>query len=146
MTVPIQTLMGLSDEPGVMAGGEVLPAGLTRALAASSESTWYRMLTDPARGCVELSTTSYQPTGPIIRQVVADFGTCYATGCTVPATDCDLDHRVRAPEGSTSTENLGPACRGHHTAKHAPGFGLLAGPDGSWSTTTTLRPRPHHRS
>lgn len=131
VTVPIQTLMGLSDEPGIMAGGEVLPGGLVRSLSANKESTWYRMLTDPARQCVELSTTSYKPTGPIVRQLVADFGTCLVTGCVVPAEECDIDHRVRAPEGATSTENLGPACRGHHTSKHAPGFGLLADPDGS---------------
>lgn len=65
VTVPIQTLMGVSDEPGVLSGGESLPAGLVRAIAEQPDSTWYRMLTDPARECVELSTTSYKPTGPI---------------------------------------------------------------------------------
>jgi hypothetical protein len=34
------------------------------------------MLTDPARQCVELSTRSYKPTGPILRQVVAAAGSC----------------------------------------------------------------------
>ncbi len=137
VTVPIQTLMGISDEPGVLAGGEILPGGLVRALsAANTDAPWYRMLTDPARQCVQLSTTSYKPTAPIVRELVADFGTCYMTGCAVPAAECDLDHRVPAPEGATSTGNLGPGCRGHHTAKHAPGFGLLAHDDGSLVFTT----------
>ncbi len=136
VTVPIQTLMELTDEPGVLSGGESLPAGLVRALAAQPGSTWYRMLTDPARQCVELSTTSYKPTGPIIRQTVADWQTCFATTCVRPATECELDHRVPAPEGATSTENLGPGCKGHHKCKHAPGFGLLKDLAGRlWFTT-----------
>lgn len=136
VTVPIQTLMGLRDEPGVLSGGESVPAGLVRAIGADSDSTWYRMLTDPARGCVELSTKSYKPTAPIVRQVVADFGTCFAPVCSVSATDSEIDHRVRAPEGATSTENLGPGCKGHHQAKHAPGFGLARTATGDLVFTT----------
>ena len=136
VTVPIQTLMGISDEPGVLSGGEVLPAGLVRAIAADPDSTWYRMLTDPARRCVELSTTSYKPTAAITRQVVVDWGTCFAPPCTIPASEAELDHRVAAPEGATSTENLGPGCKGHHKVKHAPGFGLIKEPNGRmWLTT-----------
>lgn len=130
VTAPMQTLMGLSDEPGVLAGGEVLPAGLLRRIARDKDATWYRMLTDPARTCVELSVKGYRPTGPIVRQTVADFGTCFGPTCVVPATEAELDHRVAAPRGATSTENLGPGCKGHHQAKHSPGFGLTRHPDG----------------
>ncbi|HEU4511885.1 MAG TPA: DUF222 domain-containing protein [Nocardioidaceae bacterium] len=130
VTVPIQTLMGVSDEPGVLSGGESLPAGPVRAIAEQPDSTWYRMLTDPARECVELSTTSYKPAGPIVRQTVADWLTCFSSTCVRPATECELDHRVPAPKGPTSTENMGPGCKGHHKCKHAPGFGLLKDPGG----------------
>ena len=54
VTVPITTLMGLSDEPGVMAGGTSLPADITRHIATDPDSTWYRLLTDPAGGFLEL--------------------------------------------------------------------------------------------
>jgi hypothetical protein len=48
VTVPYQTLMGLSDEPGRM-GDQVLPATLVRRLAADPDSTWYRLLTEASR-------------------------------------------------------------------------------------------------
>ncbi len=65
VTVPIQTLMGLSDDPGVLSGGTVIPAGLARMIAQQPGSTWHRMLTDPAGRMAELSTESYQPTRSI---------------------------------------------------------------------------------
>ena len=124
LTVPIQTVMGLSDHPGVLSGGESVPASLVRKLAQDPSSTWYRMLTDPARRLVELSTTSYTPTKPIWRQVVADHNTCYLPSCAVPSTASELDHRTRWPWGKTSTKNLGPGCKRDHKAKHAEGFHL----------------------
>ena len=131
VVVPIQTLMGVSDEPGVLSGGEAIPAGLVRKLAQDPESTWYRMLTDPARHCVEISTKSYKPTESIWRTVVADYNSCFHPSCTTPATTCEIDHRVPWPRGNTSTENLGPACKREHTAKHAKGFSLEKDDDGT---------------
>jgi hypothetical protein len=136
VTVPVQTLMGITDTPGVLSGGESIPAGLVRVLAEDPESTWYRMLTDPARECVELSTRSYKPTGPIVRQVVAAAGSCFGPVCVTPASESEIDHRVAHPHGATSTENLGPGCKRHHKAKHAPGFGLTRQPDGRLDFTT----------
>ncbi len=135
VTVPVETLMGLCDEPGRM-GTTTLPASLVRHVAGQPGSTWHRLLTDPARGAVELSTERYRPTGPIWREVVAAQPTCFAPTCERPATDCDLDHRRRWPEGPTSTANLGPACRRHHRAKHSPGARLVTGPDGILRFTT----------
>ena len=56
LTVPIQTVMGLSDASGVLSGGQVVPAGLARLIAQTPGATWHRMLTDPAGHMVELST------------------------------------------------------------------------------------------
>ncbi|MGA9746641.1 MAG: HNH endonuclease signature motif containing protein [Nocardioides sp.] len=130
VTVPIQTLMGLSDEPG-RSGESTLPASLVRHVAADPRSTWHRLLTDPSRGGVELSTQSYRPTGPIWREVVATQTTCFAPTCSRAAGDCELDHRTPWPAGPTSTDNLGPACPRHHRSKHAPGAGLTKTRDGS---------------
>lgn len=136
VTVPIQTLMGLSDEPGVLSGNEVIPASLARIIAQDPTSAWYRMLTDPAGRCVELSTTSYRPTRPIWREVVARFGTCLRRNCSVSATRSELDHRTPWPRGQTSVSNLQPGCRRDHKAKHAPGFSVEQCPDGSLRLTT----------
>ena len=132
LTVPIQTVMGLADHPGVLAGGTVVPAGLARAIAADPDATWYRMLTDPAGRMVELSTTAYRPNAPIWRHVVAEWASCYEPACDAPATQAELDHRVPWPRGATEPGNLWPGCKRGHTAKHAPGFGIEQGQDGSF--------------
>jgi len=124
VTVPIQTLLGIADEPATLSGGRVIPAGLARRIAAEPGSTWYRMLTDEAGQLLELSTRSYTPTAPIWRQVVAAQASCYRPNCDRPATGCELDHRTPWPHGATSTTNLQPACKADHKAKHSAGFSI----------------------
>jgi len=136
LTVPIQTVMGLADEPGVLSGGTVVPASLARMIAHEPGGTWHRMLTDPAGHLVELSTRSYQPTGPIWRHVVAEHSTCFRPACDAPSTEGDLDHRVAWPLGPTDTTNLWPGCRTDHRTKHAPGFSIEQAPDGGYVLRT----------
>ena len=124
VTVPIQTLMGVSDDPGCLSGGTVVPATLARMIARQPGSTWHRMLTDEAGRCVEVSTRSYAPTRAIWNDVVARWSTCFRAGCDRPAADCQLDHRVPFPAGPTSNRNLQPACERDHKAKHADGFAM----------------------
>jgi hypothetical protein len=137
VTVPIQTLMGLSDHPAVLSGGSVIPATLARLIAADPDSTWYRMLTDPARRMTELSTKSYHPTPPIWREMVARYNTCYRRNCDRPATTSEGDHLEKWPRGATSSTNLGPACKPDHKGKHSRGFSLENNGNGS----VTLRTR-----
>jgi hypothetical protein len=136
LTVPIQTVMGLSDDPGVLSGGTVVPAGLARMIAQRPGSTWHRMLTDPAGGMVELSTTSYQPTKSIWSWVVAEHQTCFRAGCDAAATEAEVDHRTRWPDGPTSTGNLWPGCATDHKAKHTPGFAIEQDDGGSFVLRT----------
>ncbi len=137
VTVPIQTLMGLTDHPGVLSGGTVIPGTLARMVATDPDSSWYRMLTDEHGQMVELSTKSYQPTPPIWRDVVARHSSCYRRNCTVPATEAELDHLRRWPDGETSTTNLGPGCKADHKGKHAEGFHVSRNSD----STLTFRTR-----
>ncbi|WP_457112670.1 HNH endonuclease signature motif containing protein [Marmoricola sp. URHA0025 HA25] len=136
LTVPIQTLMGIADDPGVLSGGTVVPASLARMIAHEPGGTWHRMLTDEAGHLVELSTKSYRPTGPIWRQVVAEHSTCFRPGCDAPSTEDDLDHRVAWPLGATDTANLWPGCRADHRTKHAPGFAIEQASDGGYVLRT----------
>lgn len=136
VTVPVQTLMGIADHPGVLSGGEVIPAGLARMIATQPGSTWHRMLTDPAGQVVELSTKSYRPTGPIWRRVVAEHSTCFRGGCDRPSTVSELDHRIAWPQGATSAVNLWPGCGVDHRAKHTPGFGIEADGRGGYVLRT----------
>jgi len=136
LTVPIQTVMGLADEPGVLSGGTVVPASVVRMIAHEPGGTWHRMLTDEAGHLVELSTKSYQPTGPIWQHVVAEHGTCFRPACDAPSTEGDLDHRIAWPLGPTDAENLWPGCRTDHRTKHAPGFEVEQTGDGSYVLRT----------
>jgi hypothetical protein len=141
LTVPIQTVMGLADEPGELSGGTVVPASVCRMIAHDPGSTWHRMLTDEVGHLVTLSTRcrstrGYQPTGPIWEHVVAEHSVCFRPGCDAPSTECDLDHRVAWPFGPTDTENLWPGCRTDHRTKHAPGFSVERAPDGSYVLRT----------
>jgi len=119
VTVPLETLAGLRDDPGELSGGTAIPAELARAIATSEGATWYLMLTDPAGDMVTLSTKSYQPTSPFWRYVVAEQPTCAHPSCDRPSVECELDHIIEWPRGDTSTDNLQPLCRRHHKAKHA---------------------------
>lgn len=119
VTVSLETLAGISEDPGRLSGGTVIPPELARAIATQEGATWYRMLTDPAGELVTLSTKTYQPTAPIWRFVVADRPTCSHPGCDRPSTECELDHEVEWPVGPTDTDNLQPLCKLHHRAKHA---------------------------
>ena len=119
VTVPLETLAGLTDDPGQLSGGTMIPAELARAIATREGATWYRMLTDPAGDLVTLSTQSYRPTTQIWRYVVAEQPTCAHPACDRPSTECELDHDIAWPLGATSTDNLQPLCRRHHKAKHA---------------------------
>jgi len=136
LTVPIQTVMGLADHPGVLSGGQVIPASLARAIAQRPGATWHRMLTDPAGRTVELSTDRYQPTRAIWEQVVGTRTACSRPQCDTPSTACDLDHREPWPLGSTTPINLGPFCRTDHRAKHSRGFSFVQTESGAFAFTT----------
>lgn len=136
VTVPITTLMGMSDDPGVLAGGVEIPAELVRRLAMDPTSTWYRLVTDPMGRFVELSAKSYAPTAALRRMVVARDRTCVWPGCGRPATVVELDHRVPWPDGPTSLWNLQPLCACHHKVKHSEGFSVVRNDDGSYTWTS----------
>jgi hypothetical protein len=139
LTVPIQTVMGLSDDPGVLSGGTVIPAGLARVIAQRPGATWHRMLTDAAGRMVELSTERYTPTRAIWEEVVAEHCTCFRSGCDTPATESELDHRLKWPEGATASSNLWPGCKADHKAKHAPGFSITQTETGAFALRTPAR-------
>ena len=50
-------------------------------------------------------------------------------GCRRRAVNCDLDHTIAWPTGSTEASNLGPLCRRHHRLKTHFGFDLQPDPE-----------------
>jgi hypothetical protein len=137
VVVPVTTLLGLSEEPAELAGYGPIPAGIARQIAA--DATWRRLLTDPASGALlDYGRTTYRPPAHLAGHVRARHQVCVFPGCRRPACKCDLDHRVRFPDGPTSEANLGPACRRHHRCKQRPGWSLHRDEHGNhhWTTPT----------
>ena len=136
VTVPWATLAGASDEPGMMAGGVVMPAELSRLIGQDPKSTLFRMVTDPIGRFVELSTDRYAPTDPQCRSVTARDPECIFPGCKRPATICEIDHRIAWPGGPTALWCLQPLCELHHKVKHSKGWRVVREEDGSYTWTS----------
>ena len=124
VTVPAMTLLGASDEPGLLEGTIPLPPSMARSLAGG-EGTWYRVLTDGASGAfLPLPADRYVPTAAMLEHLRLRQGMCAVPGCTRPtswASECDhIEECRRGTEdagGLTEIENLHLLCWQHHLDK-----------------------------
>jgi len=117
--VDLETLAGLADVPGELAGYGPVIADIARQVAADQEKAeWRYTVTDPDGELVSVGTTRRRPTAAQKRWVQAQNPTCVFPGCRMPAVGCDLDHTRRHVDGGPTTEaNLEPACRHDHRVK-----------------------------
>ncbi|MGP9536974.1 DUF222 domain-containing protein [Brachybacterium sp. AOP43-C2-M15] len=124
VTVPVLTLLGGSQEPGMLEGTIPIPAQMARELAGT-EDTWYRVLTDPCSGVfLPLPAERYTPTRAMLEHLRLRGSTCAVPGCTRPtswASEADhieeYDHELPERGGLTAIENLHLLCWQHHRAK-----------------------------
>lgn len=124
LTVPVLTLLGGSEEPGMLEGTIPIPAAMARELAGQCE-TWYRVLTDPCSGTfLPLPADRYAPTRAMLEHLRLRNTTCAVPGCTRPtswASEADhieeYDHEDPERGGLTEIENLHLLCWQHHRAK-----------------------------
>lgn len=138
VTIPIDSLAGLSDQPGTINGFGVVPADVARRLAAG-DARWRHIFVHRGTGVVlDVGTLSYRPPAALARHVRLRDGTCRFPGCRVPAHECDLDHLVAFPGGPTSAENLHASCRHHHRLKHEGGWRVQGATDGRLRWTSPL--------
>src|SRR5699024_974279 len=119
VTVPVMTLMGHSEEPGVLDGYGPIDAETARRLAAQAPS-FTRLLTHPETGAVLSVGRNRCPVPADLRRAVTVRDeTCIGIGCNKPATECDIDHRKDWQHGGeTSLNNLQALCKSHHMLKH----------------------------
>jgi hypothetical protein len=137
--VDLDTLAGLVEHPGELAGYGPVIADIARQTALEqTDSEWRYTATHPDTGQpVANGTTSRRPTATQRRFVETRDRTCTFPGCRAPATDCDLDHRTPHSQGGpTHIENLGPLCRHHHNLHHHHGWAYqpIAGGDYQWTS------------
>ncbi|MBX9246200.1 DUF222 domain-containing protein [Actinotalea ferrariae] len=113
VTASAATLLGLSDEPGELAGYGPIPPAMARRIAA--RSTWEPLLADVWTGePLARSTRRYTPTQELRDAVVARDRTCTFPGCRMPAARCDIDHIT--PYAQSAGEGGASGGR-HHDAR-----------------------------
>ena len=119
ITVNLQTLIGLAEEPGEIPGWGPVVSDLARQIAdQQQDSEWRYTVVDREGAVVADGVTRRRPTASQRRNVEAKHRSCVFPGCRMPARQCDLDHRrAWAQGGRTSCGNLAPLCRHHHQLK-----------------------------
>jgi hypothetical protein len=119
VTVPVMTLLGHEDEPGILEGYGPIDAATARRLAAHAPS-FTRLLTHPVTGTLlDIDRGVYRPPADLKRWLQVTDVTCAFPGCTRLARNSDIDHIVdRQFDGETRAGNLVHLCRHHHRLKH----------------------------
>jgi hypothetical protein len=139
ITVPGETLAGLGDEPGEMAGfGPVFAEIARKTVRENTDGEWRFVVTDNGQP-VATGTLVRRPSPALQRQVNALYPKCVHPGCRQDAWDCDLDHRTqRQNGGATCIHNLAPLCRFHHRVKDTGGWQLQRNQNGDHQWTSPL--------
>ena len=119
ITIDAESFTGATDEPGVTAYGDRIPAHIVRHLA--DQANLQRLL-HVGGMILDLGREVRYATEAQYRALLARDGGCRVEGCHIPAAWCDADHLIAWEDGgSTDLENLGLLCRHHHREKHRPG-------------------------
>ncbi|RAM37648.1 HNH endonuclease signature motif containing protein [Arthrobacter globiformis] len=121
VTVPVFSLLGLSDEPATLDGFGPIPPSMARRLVAGGATSFLRVLVDPRDGApLEIGRTSYRLTKPMRQWLRLRDAKCTFPNCNNHSLDNDADHILAwADGGGTGVANLGQPCPKHHRLKHA---------------------------
>ncbi|GAA2138330.1 hypothetical protein GCM10009825_24630 [Arthrobacter humicola] len=121
VTVPVLSLLGLTDEPAVLDGYGPIPPSMARRLVSGGAGSFYRVLTDPRDGApLEIGRSSYRLTAAQRHWLRLRDGRCPFPGCNNHSLDNEADHLLAwADGGTTGIANLGQPCPKHHRLKHA---------------------------
>ena len=120
VTVPVFSLLGLTDEAAELDGLGPIPASMARELVADGADSFYRVLIDPRDGApLEIGRKNYRLPETIKRWIRMRDAKCTFPGCTNHTPDNETDH-LQAWEhgGSTDVSNLAQLCPKHHRLKH----------------------------
>jgi hypothetical protein len=148
VTVPVLALLDNPQSdgtgPAVVEGVGPIPIARARELAGGAEG-WMRVLTHPETGIVlSVGRDRYQPPPGLRRLVTWRADRCMGPGCGIPASRCEIDHRVAWEHGgATRLDNLNPFCKGHHTIKHHGGW-TIRDVDGSFGAVEWISPTGRH--
>jgi hypothetical protein len=124
VTVPVLSLMGVTDEPAMLDGYGPIPASMARDLVANGADSFYRVLVDPRDGApLEIGRSSYRVTKAMRIWLRLRDGRCPFPGCSNPSLDNEADHLLAWHHGGTTgISNLGQPCPKHHKLRHTSGW------------------------
>lgn len=124
VTVPVFSLLGLTDEPADLDNYGPIPASMARRLVTEDAGSFYRLLVDPRDGApLEIGRNSYRLTEALKRWLRMRDGKCTFPGCSNPSQDNESDHLIAWERGGTTgISNLGQLCPKHHRLKHRSGW------------------------
>jgi hypothetical protein len=124
ITVPVFSLLGLTEEPAMLDGYGPIPASMAGRLLADGATSFHRVLTDPRDGApLEIGRTSYRIPTAMRQWLRMRDGKCPFPGCSNHSLDNDADHlHAWAHGGTTGISNLGQPCPKHHRLKHNSGW------------------------
>jgi hypothetical protein len=146
VTVGLETLLGLNEEPADLDGHGPITADTARDLAFDAGSIWRRLVTDPLSGqLLDYGRTTYRPPVGLADFVRARDVTCRTPSCDRPARSSELDHIIAWPAGTTSEPNLHAKCDHDHTLKHQGRWKhqLSTDPDHPRGTVIIISPTGH---
>ncbi|MGN6473750.1 MAG: DUF222 domain-containing protein [Mycobacteriales bacterium] len=137
VAIDLTTLLGLNDKPGELAGYGPITADTARRLAM--DSTLSRLVTDPVTGSPIDLGRRYKPSTLLRQLVQAGQPRCAMIGCSRPAYQCELDHRLEHNRGGdTNPANLQPLCKLHHQLKTKQRWKVGVNADGRQTWTSFL--------
>ncbi|GAA0618323.1 hypothetical protein GCM10010174_40610 [Kutzneria viridogrisea] len=137
VTVLVQTLLGLTADPGYIAGVGYVDANLAREIAGQGD--WRKVLTDEVGMPIGVGRKRYRPPKALRDFVMVRDRVCQAPGCLRPVAECQIDHaRGFASGGETDERNLGPFCDVHHCLKTIGRYRFTRGADGIQRWITPL--------
>ncbi|VXB85671.1 hypothetical protein ARTHRO9AX_20081 [Arthrobacter sp. 9AX] len=124
VTVPVFSLLGLTEEPAVLDGYGPIPPSMARQLVANGATSFYRVLVDPRDGApLEIGRTSYRLTRAMKKTLQLRDGKCTFPGCSNASLDNEADHLTAWQHGGTTgISNLAQLCPKHHRLKHNSGW------------------------
>lgn len=124
VTVPVFSLLGVTDEPAMLDGYGPIPASMARDLVANGADSFYRVLVDPRDGApLEIGRTSYRLTKAMRNWRRMRDGKCPFPGCSNHSLDNEADHLLAWHHGGTTgISNLGQPCPKHHRLRHTSGW------------------------
>ena len=140
VTVTMDTLTGLADHPGDLAGFGPVIADVARKIANDPDNKLRVIICDDTTGePTHIVTPTRNPSAAQKRRIQIRNTTCVFPGCRMPARGCDIDHTTAvADSGKTCDCNLAPLCRHDHGIKHQHGWTYQRLKDGTPQWITRL--------